>query len=238
MKYIKPNWPAPSNIHAATTTREVGASIAPYDNFNLGEHVGDNPEHVTENRKTLVKALQLPSEPIWLKQIHSKNIIMANKFNGLPELDACIATQPGKVCVIMTADCLPILLCDKQGNEIAAVHAGWRGLVAGIISETISAIQTSPDQLLAWIGPAICQKHYEVGKEVYEQFSKQNDCFQKEAHGKWLMDMVAIATQQLKQLGIQDIYGGDLCTYCDPTRFYSYRRDGKTGRMATLIWRT
>jgi YfiH family protein len=221
--YIKPNWPTSKNVRAFVTTKACG---------NLADYVGDDLEKVLANRKKLCQELNLPSEPIWLTQVHGNNVICADNVDYRPEADAAFTTLPNIVCVVLTADCLPVLLCDRKGTKVAAIHCGWRSLSAGIIEKTIQKMQTS--ELLAWLGPAIGPKVYEVGKEVYEKFSP--DAFKKIGKEKWLADIYALAKQQLLACGVRNIYGGGFCTYTDSKRFFSYRREGNTGRMASLIY--
>lgn len=240
--FIIPDWPAPPNVKALQTTRTGGASLAPYASLNLGNHVNDNPFHVAQNRQSLNQFL--PNEPVWLKQVHGINVVDATHTSGEPEADASFTTQKNVVCVIMTADCLPILLCDQAGTSVAALHAGWRSLCDGVVESTVKAMQLESSQLLAWLGPAIGPQAFEVGAEVRAQFMAK-DAQAKSAfvpHGdKWLGDLYKIATQRLAKLGITQIYGGqdrhgNFCTYFDETHFFSFRRDGDTGRMGTFIW--
>ncbi len=241
--WIQPDWPAPASVKSASTTREGGISHTPYDSLNLGMHVGDNPEHVMRNRKTLVKTLQLPSQPLWLEQIHGTKV--ANADSDMPELtaDACVSRQPGNVCVVMTADCLPVLITNQQGTIVAAAHAGWRGLNNGVLEATIQAMQVPARELLVWLGPAISQRHFEVGEEVREAFVSQHqqagEAFiaGKQPH-KWSADIYHLARVRLQGIGVlaDCIYGGDYCTHTQDELFFSYRRSPKTGRMASLIW--
>ena len=235
---ITPDWPAPANVRALQTTRKGGVSDSPYASFNLGSHVGDNPLAVSRNRMLL--APLLPSEPVWLNQVHGITVADAGRAGCLPEADASVSTHPGAVCVVMTADCLPILLCDEQGSVVGAAHAGWRGLCDGVIEATVSAMNVPAPTLMAWLGPAIGSTVFEVGDEVRTAFvAKQPQAaqaFVAAAEGKWMADIYQLARLRLQALGIHRIYGGDLCTYSDAERFYSYRRDGVTGRMATFIW--
>ncbi|KPJ68009.1 MAG: hypothetical protein AMJ43_00910 [Coxiella sp. DG_40] len=238
--YIKPDWPAPINVCAYVTTRTDGHSKPPYNSFNLADHVGDNATDVSANRKQLYDELNLPNEPIWLKQIHGNNVICANEMMTNTEADALYTTSPDTVCVILTADCLPILLCDNLGTKVAAIHAGWRSLSAGIIEKTITALNTPSSQLLAWLGPAINQSFYEVGEDVYDKFVQQNNdskkAFRQKNESKWLADIYILAKQRLVACNIINIYDNKLCTFTDKQCFFSYRRDGETGRMASLIW--
>ena len=240
--FIQPNWPAPPWVKAYTTLRSGGVSTAPYHDFNLAMDIGDPPKHVEQNRLILQEKLQLPAEPIWIKQIHSDTVITASVENKYKQADASFSKEQDQVCTVLTADCLPILLCNRQGTFVAAIHAGWRGLNKGIIEKTVVAIQSEPDEILAWLGPAISQKHFEVGEEVRSSFIQQDptaeSAFIPSESGRWLGDLYALARLQLKKLGITAIYGGEYCTFIDKDKFYSYRRDAqKTGRMASLIWR-
>lgn len=238
---IKPNWPLPSHIKAYTTLRFGGVSAPPYADFNLATHVGDLEQNIQQNRIRLQQLVNLPSEPIWLEQTHSNHIIEATADNRFKNADAAYSTQQNQVCVILTADCLPILLSDRDGTTVAAIHAGWRGLLNGIIGNTIKTIKTNNQTFSAWLGPAISQIHYETSAEVRDLFITQNPdnaiAFKKNIDDRWLCDLYSLARIQLKEYGVMDIYGGDRCTYAEKDYFYSYRRDGnKTGRMASLIW--
>jgi hypothetical protein len=235
---ISPEWPAPANVRALQTTRNGGVSVAPYASFNLGSHVGDNPLAVSRNRMLL--APLLPSEPVWLNQVHGLGVADAGHAGCLPEADASVSKHPGAVCVVMTADCLPVLLCDDKGSVVGAAHAGWRGLCDGVIESTVSAMNVPASTLMAWLGPAIGPGEFEVGDEVRAAFvAKQPQAaaaFMACNNGKWLADICQLARLRLNDLGISRIYGGGLCTYREAERFYSYRRDGVTGRMGTFIW--
>jgi YfiH family protein len=239
--FLKPNWPAPSYVKACTTLRTGGVSQPPFDQFNLAEHVGDNPEHVKANRELLKKNLNLPNEPVWINQTHSSIIVEALPKSAETVADASFSSSKNQICVILTADCLPILICHRSGSHVAAVHAGWRGLANGIIENTLDTLRLPNDELLVWLGPAISPANYEVGEEVRTQFVIHNPeatyAFLPSPNKRWLANLYALARIRLLKLGVTSIYGGDYCTYADPTRFYSYRRDGnKTGRMASLIW--
>lgn len=239
-QFILPDWPAPRNIRAATTTRAGGVSRAPYQSLNLAAHVGDDSPAVSENRARLRHALQLPAEPLWLKQVHGITVINAGLRNGEPEADGSYAVGSGAVCAVLTADCLPVLLCDRAGTKVAALHAGWRGLANGVIERGVAALQTPGTELLAWLGPAIGPAAFEVGQEVQAAFTAHDPAaaaaFRPHRDGKYLADIYALARQRLAGLGVTSVYGGRFCTLTDRERFYSYRRDGVTGRMATLIW--
>lgn len=237
-EFIFPDWPAPKNIKSATTTRAGGYSQTPFDSFNLASHVEDKPDHVKQNRDLLIQELQLPSEPVWLEQVHSATAI--DTLNKNNKADASYTKQKNTVCVVMTADCLPVLFCNKQGTQVAAAHAGWRGLADGILESTLEAMNENPAELMAWMGPAIGAKVFEVGDEVRDAFIKvlpqAEQAFTQIRPGHWLADMYLLARQRLEQQGVTEIHGGGYCTYTEKDRFYSYRRDGKTGRMASLIW--
>jgi YfiH family protein len=236
--FIIPDWPAPSNVRALVTSRQGGVSKAPYVSLNLGDHVGDDPEAVAANR-ALLRAL-LPSEPVWLKQVHDIQIANADHANGVPEADGSVARKPGRVSAVLTADCLPALLCDRAGTVVASAHAGWRGLAGGVLEAAVQAMAVPSDQLLVWLGPAIGPRAFEVGVEVRDAFTalipEAQQAFVPHAEGKWLADIYLLARQRLERMGVGQIYGGNFCTYTDAERFYSYRRDGVTGRMASLIW--
>jgi len=237
---IVPDWPAPARVKAIQTTRQGGVSIAPYDSLNLGSHVGDNPLAVERNRIFLNNLL--PGEPVWLEQIHGTLVADADHTSCLPQADACIARHRDSVCVVMTADCLPVLLCDAQGSVVGAAHAGWKGLAAGVIEATVLAMGVAPQSLMAWMGPAISQEAFEVGSEVRAAFiavqPQAASAFISGQSGKWFADIYALARLRLNALGITQIYGGEHCTYRECEKFFSYRRDGVTGRMGTFIWLT
>jgi len=239
--YIVPVWPAPASVRAYSTTREGGFSHGPYSSFNLGMHVGDEPIDVQKNRAHLKKIIHLNTEPYWLSQVHGTVVLSLDKIEEatLPA-DGSMTSLPNKACTVMTADCLPVLLCDQRGTCVAALHAGWRGLLSGILEEGVQAMPAASTDLMAWLGPAISQEFYEVGNEVREAFVEKDPRAESgfrasEKPGHWYMDMFLLARQRLQAAGVHAIYGGDFCTYRDE-RFFSYRRDGVTGRMATLIW--
>lgn len=236
IEWITPDWPAQPSVRAASTLRSGGGSVGSYASLNLGGHVGDVPARVAENRRRLQTELALPAEPVWLNQIHGSEVVKADSPHT-KTADAAWTNQRGVVCAVLTADCLPILLCDRQGTCVAAVHAGWRGLVGGVVEATVAALGRT--DLLAWLGPAIGPEAFEVGEEVRQAFIERlGDCDDAffPANGRWRADLYALARQVLKRTGITAVYGSEFCTYSDPTRFFSYRRDGQTGRMASLIW--
>ena len=238
--FILPDWPAPDNINACTTTRSGGTSLHAYGSFNLASHVGDDIRHVLKNRSLLKQTLDLPAEPVWLEQVHGTHVVDAAAAS-VYKADAAFADVAEKVCVVMTADCLPVLMCNRQGTKVAAAHAGWRGLQAGVIESTIDALQENPADLMLWLGPAIGPQAFEVGDEVRQAFINEIPAtklaFIESRKGHWLADIYQLARIRLQNKGVHEIYGGGLCTYEDASRFYSYRRDGDTGRMASLIWR-
>ena len=240
-EWLQPEWPAPANVRTASTLRTGGVSAMPFDTLNLGDHVGDAPEAVQSNRQRLREALRLPDEPCWLNQVHGSRVIEAGKSAAPPEADACIARSTGQVCVVMTADCLPVLFCNREGDRVAAAHAGWRGLAGGVLESTVNSLGLPGSQLMAWLGPAIGPDAFEVGDEVRIAFTARDAAAAqafRPGHraGHWLADLYLLARQDLARLGVHAVYGGGLCTYSDESRFFSYRRDGKCGRMATLIW--
>jgi len=235
---IIPDWPAPAHVKTLQTTRKGGVSSSPYDSLNLGDHVGDSPLAVERNR-ILLNTL-LPSEPVWLEQAHGTIVVNADNASCRPQADACIARHRAAVCVVMTADCLPVLLCNTEGSVVGAVHAGWKGLAAGVIEAAVQAMDVAPRSLMAWLGPAISQDAFEVGDEVRAMFvaaqPQASSAFIPGQSGKWFADICSLARLRLSALGITQIYGGGYCTYRDRERFFSYRRDGSTGRMGTFIW--
>jgi len=237
--FIHPEWPAPANVKALQTTRLGGISAAPYDTLNLGLHVGDDPVRVNRNRQLLEPLL--PSEPVWLEQVHGTVVANADAAECRVVADACIARQSGSVCVVMTADCLPVLLCDEDGTVVGAVHAGWKGLAAGVIEATVQEMGVAPDKLMAWLGPAIGPHAFEVGEDVRAAFIAHDlqatvAFIPLAVAGKFRTDIARLARQRLNALGITRISGGTFCTYHQKDKFYSYRRDGVTGRMGTFIW--
>ena len=238
---ILPDWPAPPGVRAVSSTRQGGVSRPPYDRFNLAGHVGDDPACVAANRQGLRAMLDLAQEPAWLEQVHGVNVIAAETVTTPPAADAAWTREPGQACVVMTADCLPVLLCDRAGTVVAAAHAGWRGLAGGVIGATVAQMNTAAADLLAWLGPAIGPRAFEVGDEVRAAFlaldAGNAASFQPSPAGRWLADLYELARRQLRALGIDAIYGGEHCTFSEPELFFSYRRENRTGRMASLIWR-
>ena len=236
--WIVPDWPAPERVRALITTRSGGASRGIYADFNLGERIGDDAHAVTKNRETL-RGL-LPAEPVWLRQAHGTRVVEAQPGSLGEEADAAVARGPGRVCAVLTADCLPVLLADEGGTVVGIAHAGWRGLAAGVIENVVRAMGVAPESLIAYLGPAIGAAAYEVGTDVFDAFVLANSdaagAFLPHGSGKFLADLNLLARQRLTRLGVGSIHGGNLCTYRDTGRFYSYRRDGVTGRMASLVW--
>ncbi|MCE3044096.1 peptidoglycan editing factor PgeF [Legionella sp. 16cNR16C] len=238
MTYLQANWNAAANVRAVTTTRLQGFSQHPFDKNNLGQHVGDNPEHVQANRASLVDSLKLPADPEWLEQTHSTDCVIVEQDNNR-QADAAITRSNQRVLAIMTADCLPIILSNTQGDEVAAIHAGWRGLANGIIENTLAKMTSKPQDLIAWVGPAICQSCYQTGPEVYDCFLTQypfvHDCFLAD-DSKWRANLSAIAEKILAHHHVAQIAQSNVCTFEQKNEFYSYRRAAQTGRMATLVW--
>lgn len=237
-KCIFPAWPAPANVRALVTTRIGGVSRAPWHGWNLASHVGDDPAAVAENR-SLLRTL-LPAEPTWLRQVHGRHCVEADSVEIGIEADAAYTRNPGVVCAVLTADCLPLLLCDCQGSTVAAIHAGWRGLAAGVVESAIVSMDIPGKQLMAWLGPAIGQECFEVGEEVRRLFVAHDtaaaEAFVPGAPGKWHCDLYLLARQRLLACGVRQTDSQRHCTMHDSHHFFSYRRDGITGRMASLIW--
>lgn len=240
-EWIRPEWPAPARVRAVSTTRRGGVSGGVYASLNLGEHVGDAVVSVVENRRRLAASLQLQHEPRWLKQVHGVTVAqLAGKAPDTPA-DAAVTGAAGEACVVMTADCLPVLFCDRTGTKVGAAHAGWRGLVAGVLEATVQAMAAEPGELMAWMGPAIGPEAYEVGEEVRQAFVG-HDAGAAAAFapgrvgGKWWCDLYLLARRRLEAAGLMRVYGGGFCTYTERERFFSFRRDGECGRMASLIW--
>ncbi|MFL1455572.1 peptidoglycan editing factor PgeF [Marinobacter sp. GN3S48] len=241
---IKPDWPAPGRVRAVCSTRLGGVSEAPWDSLNLGSHVGDDPARVQENRQRLATMAGIgPGGIGWLEQVHGTEVASL-PAHGVPRADASYTVQTGHACVIMTADCLPVLLCDESGTRVAAAHAGWRSLCGGVLEALVNDMGGKPAELMAWLGPAIGPKQFEVGPEVREAFLRHDpaaaSAFSEEGAraGHFMADIYLLARQRLAECGVRQVYGGDFCTVSEPQHFFSYRRDGQTGRMASLIWIT
>jgi polyphenol oxidase len=241
--WMTADWPAPACVRTLLTTRNGGTSGAPYDSMNLGTRVGDQPEAVAENRRELMRLL--PDAPRWLHQVHGTRVVEASVMQADEPADGCVARTVGTVCGILVADCLPVLLCDRTGSVVAAAHAGWRGLSAGVLEETVRQLRVSPAQLLAFIGPGIGRNAFEVGTDVFTAFVNADAGaavhFSPKTPGpngepKWYCDLAGLAHRRLRGIGVHDVSGGSSCTYSDPARFFSHRRDRRTGRQAALIW--
>lgn len=240
---IRPGWPAPARVQAVATTRTGGVSGGAWASLNLGDHVQDEPAAVRHNRALLRAGLGLPAEPAWLRQVHGTGVVDASVAGPAPVADAAWTTVAGTVCAVLTADCLPVLFCNPAGTHVAAAHAGWRGLAAGVLESTVawlSAAGARPDSLLAWLGPAIGPASYEVGSDVRDEFLRGDpeaaSAFRATRPGHWLLDLYSAARLRLRRAGVTAVYGGDYCTLAEPGLFFSHRRDGLTGRQATLIW--
>ncbi|HIO93043.1 MAG TPA: peptidoglycan editing factor PgeF [Leucothrix mucor] len=243
-EWIIPDWSAPENVKAVMTTRQGGSSQAPFDSMNLGDHVDDDLVAVQRNRASLKERLNLPNNPLWLTQVHGVSVVNVDDMRGVThsvEADASVTHQAGSVCAVMTADCLPVLFCNTQGTAVAAAHAGWRGLDAGVLEQTVKSLNSSSADVIAWLGVAIGPESFEVGSEVREAFiAKQATASQafipSKNEGKWLANIYQLARLRLEAMGVTKIYGGGECSFKDKARFYSYRREAKTGRMASVIW--
>jgi YfiH family protein len=243
--WITPDWPAPSTVRALSTSRQGGVSAAPYASLNLGDHLGDEPASVAENRRRLMAAAGLPAQPQWLRQVHGTDVVdldVSSPVDAGPRgpADACFTRQPRRVCAILTADCLPILVVADTGDLVGAAHAGWRGLAGGVIEVLVEALPAPPEQLMAWLGPAIGPQHFEVGAEVRDTLLRNDPgaaaSFTANPRGRFLADLGQLARRRLAALGVERIYGGGHCTFAEADRYFSHRRDGTTGRQVTLIW--
>ena len=238
--WLDADWPAPPGIRALTTTRHgLGVSQAPFDRLNLGIRCGDDVGAVIENRRQLEVALALPSSPRWLKQVHGVDVVVEPGVDE-PEADAAVTSTPGTVLAILTADCLPVVFAARDGSEIGAAHAGWRGLADGMLEATVAAMHTPASDIVAWLGPAAGPDAYEVGEEVFDAFVSRDAgasaAFAATRPGHWKVDLYALARRRLAGIGVTDLHGGGLCTISDPARFFSHRRDRRSGRIATLAW--
>ncbi len=239
---ITPDWPAPQRVRAAFTLRTGGASARPYDSLNLGSRVGDLAAAVHENRRRVRDRLKLPAEPVWLRQVHGTDVLRvdSSEHDSDPTADAAVTGRAGLVLAIQVADCVPVLLCDRQGVMVGAAHAGWRGLAAGVLEAAVGAFSVPPAQMIAWLGPAIGSEHFEVGGEVREAFLARDPgasaAFQANYRQRWQCDLYELTRRRLSAMGVSEIHGGGWCTYQDAERFFSFRRDGVCGRMAALIW--
>jgi polyphenol oxidase len=254
LQFITPDWPAPPGVRAAFTLRTGGVSVAPYDSLNLGARIGDSPGAVGENRRRVREKLRLPAEPIWLEQVHGTEVVelaaivagvrSAGPVGAAPDIaptgDASIARSAGWVCAIRVADCMPVLFAAQDGSAVGAAHAGWRGLAGGVLEATVRRLGVPASKLIAWMGPAIGPKHFEVGDDVRAAFMAADadsaSAFVMNVRGRWQCDLHALARRRLNALGLSAIYGGGWCTFAEADRFFSYRRDGQCGRMAALTW--
>lgn len=242
---LRPEWPAPPGVHACTTLRDAGAGIsrAPFDRFNLGTNADDDPAAVAANRAQLHALAQLPAEPHWLQQVHGTRVVRfeAGRLGPIEEADAAVTSDAAVVLAVLTADCLPVVFCSDDGRELGVAHAGWRGLADGVLEATVARMRVPASQLLAWLGPCAGSANYEIGEDVRAAFVERDAraaaAFAATRAGHWLADLPALARQRLAQAGVTRVGGGMHCTIADRSRFFSYRRDGRTGRMATLVWR-
>lgn len=241
--WIVPDWPAPTRVRSLVTTRNGGTSSLPFDSMNLAAHLDDDPAAVTANRELL--RAHLPAEPCWLQQVHGTRVVQADDASFPAQADACIARRAGQVCAVMIADCLPVLLCDRAATTVAAAHAGWRGLSAGVLESTMAAMGCEPSDLLAYLGPAIGPQAFEVQADVLDAFTREDPRAREWFRGKpapageprkWLADLYGLARSRLADAGVRAVFGGTGCTFSEPTRFFSHRRDRRTGRQAALIW--
>jgi len=241
LSWIAADWPGPDNVVAGTTLRTGGVSNGDFASLNLADHVGDESGAVAENRRRLQSALSLPAEPNWLRQVHGTSVARDDSLPYTADADGMVATEAGVVCAVLTADCLPVLLTTSNGSSVAAAHAGWRGLSAGILEATVASLESPAEQIIAWLGPAISQPAFEVGGEVREQFIDQFEaaeaCFSANSRGRWQADLYGLATLRLQNCGVTRVFGGGACTHAEPERFFSFRRDGRCGRMVTFIYR-
>jgi len=233
--WLPPDWPAPPGVRATCTTRAGGCSEGAWSSMNLGTRCGDSAEHVRRNRERLAR--MLPAAPQWLHQVHGTAVAgHPGTASGELEADALVAFAPGQVCAVLSADCLPVAFCDRRGSRVGVAHAGWRGLAAGVLQATVAALDCHPDDVIAWLGPAIGPAAYEVGAEVVAAFRDEFDQGFRPHGERWLLDLYTVARLKLAAVGVKAVFGGGFCTYSDPERFYSFRRDGVTGRMATAVW--
>ncbi|HXH00745.1 MAG TPA: peptidoglycan editing factor PgeF [Xanthomonadaceae bacterium] len=243
---VRANWPGSTGVQAFTTTRHgAGISQPPFGRFNLGARCGDDPDAVGRNRAELIDRFNLPSAPCWLRQVHGRDVLRFDRASSPseePEADAAVTALPGTVLAILSADCLPVVFAANDGSEVGVAHAGWRGLAAGVLEATLAAMHTPRERIAAWLGPAAGPQAYEIGREVFDAFvsfdAAAERAFAATSRGHWRVDLYALARQRLASAGVPpgNIHGGGLCTISDPQRFYSHRRDGLTGRMATLVW--
>jgi YfiH family protein len=240
VQWLTPEWPVDPRVRVISTLRGGGVSSGPYASLNLAAHTGDDPARVAENRRRLRQAAGLPAEPLWMEQVHGCGVVACGPSQGTPRADAAHTATPGCVCAVMTADCLPVVLADREGNRVGIAHAGWRGLAGGVVEATVAALGVDPARLAAWLGPAIGPAAFEVGAEVRDAFMKCGPgaaaAFAANPRGRFQADLYGLARWLLARAGVADVYGGEWCTHSDDERFFSFRRDGATGRMATLAW--
>lgn len=241
VEWLRADWPAPEGVVAGTSLRSGGVSAAPWNSLNLGGHVGDRANAVRENRARFKAQCGFPANPRWLRQVHGTGVAMLPMEADLPAADAAVTRRAGIVCVVLTADCLPVVLANAAGTAVGIAHAGWRGLCSGVLEATIAAFGEQPGDLLAWLGPAISPSAFEVGDEVraafIEAMADAEDCFEENPRGRWQADLYALARQRLAHAGVERVHGGDRCTFRESQSFFSYRRDGRCGRMATFVYR-
>jgi YfiH family protein len=249
---ITPEWAAPANVRAVMTTRRGGVSAPPWDSLNVGVHVGDSEACVLQNRGRIREAAGLPSEPVWLEQVHGTSVVALDEMHSSaavagdrPRADAAVTFRAGVVCAIQVADCMPVLFAARDGSVVGAAHAGWRGLAGGVLEAAVQAMGKPAGDVVAWLGPAIGPEYFEVGEDVVDAFTRAaapadleatQAAFRPKSAGKWLADLYALARLRLAALGITQVTGGGRCTVSEKDTFFSYRRDGQTGRMAALIW--
>jgi YfiH family protein len=240
---ITPDWPVPARVRCAFTLRSGGVSVAPYDSLNVGAHVGDAAEAVGENRRRVKEYLRLSAEPVWLQQVHGIDVVDLDGVEGgigTMRADAAVTRVGRRVCVIQVADCMPVLFAARDGSAVGAAHAGWRGLAGGVLEQTVRALGVPAANLIAWLGPTISQRHFEVGDDVRTSFVSGDPgaaaAFGTNTRGRWQCDLYALARRRLAALGVRNVFGGGWCTYAEAGRFFSFRRDGQCGRMAALIW--
>ena len=239
--WIKANWPAPEDVVAGTTLRDGGVSAGPFGTLNLGAYTDDNVRAVNENRSRFRSFCELPLEPRWLRQVHGRKVVVEPPSGEATEADAAITRESDVVCAVLTADCLPVIFTTGDGAELAVAHAGWRGLASGVLEATVQAMTADPAELLTWLGPAISQPAFEVGGEVRDEFLAQDPaseiCFAANDRGRWQADLYGLARMRLASAGVGQVSGGEYCTFREPERFFSYRRDGACGRMASFVFR-
>jgi YfiH family protein len=236
-----PDWPAPARVKAWVTERSGGASSSSYAALNLATHVGDAPEHVAENRARLRAGVPLPSEPVWLEQVHGATVLDLDlDRDAVGPADGAVTSRAGVVCAVLTADCLPVIFAARDGSRVGVAHAGWRGLLNGVLPAAVRALQAPPAEVVAWLGPAISSPSYEVGADVRDAYlardAEASAAFSPNARGRWQADLYALARTSLVGAGVKDVHGGGFCTFAEAYRFFSHRREAPCGRFATLVW--